>query len=182
VHHHQRALALRDAHDLEKLVILKLPLRVGHVDLERSDAALDRRGQLVLQDLVGRIADDQVEAVVDDGLAARALVVVGDRRRDRRAAVLGGERDDGGCAAERCGHRAAVEVVGGHDSHAGELLDVAMAVDAAGKHVAALGVDVAPARRQLLRHGNDLLALDTDVAAHGLGRGRYGAVANRQVH
>ena len=143
--------------------------------------SLIARRQLLVEDLVGRFADDEVEAVVDDGLAARALVVVGDGRRDGGAAMLRRERDDGGRAAERGGNRAAVEVVGGHDAHAGELLDMAMAVDAAGKHVAARGVDVAGACRKLFRHRDDLLAADADVAAHRLGGGRHGAVADGEV-
>src|SRR5687767_6479037 len=57
-----------------------------------------------------------------------------------------------------------------------------MAVDAAGKHIAPLGVDVAPPGRQIFRQGDDLLALDADVAAHRLGGGRHRAVANGQVH
>jgi hypothetical protein len=55
-------------------------------------------------------------------------------------------------------------------------------VDAAGQHVAALRVDVALARGQLRRHGDDLLAVDADVAAHRLAGGRHRAVANGQVH
>src|SRR6185503_2407845 len=123
-----------------------------------------------------------VEAVVDHGLGARALVIVGDGRGDRGAAVLRREWNDGRGAAERRGHRAAVEIVRRHDAHARELLDVAMAVDAAGQHVAALRVEVALARRELRRHGDDLFAGDADVAARGLVRGRHRTVANGQVH
>src|SRR5687767_7140150 len=59
---------------------------------------------------------------------------------------------------------------------------MAMAIDAAGEHITALGIDVAPPGRQLLRHGDDLLAHDADVAAHRFARGCDRAVANRQVH
>jgi hypothetical protein len=137
--------------------------------------------QLLLQDLFCRIANDQVEAVIDHGLGARALVIVGDRGRDRSAAVLRGERDDRRRAAERGGHRAAVEIVGRHDAHAGQLLDMAMAVDAAGQHVTSVGVDVAPARRQMLRDGDNLLAADAEIAARGLGCCRYDAVADGEI-
>jgi hypothetical protein len=181
VHHHQRALALGDAQDVEQLVVLQSPLRIGHVDLERGDAASDRGRQLVGQHLLRGIADDQVEAVVDDSLGACALVIIGDGSGDRRAAVLGGERNDRRRAAIRRGHGAAIEVVRRHDPHAGELLDVAVAVDAAGQHVPAPGVDIARAGGQPLGDRDDLLSGDADVGTHRLGGGRHRAVTDGEV-
>src|SRR5262249_32544597 len=76
---------------------------------------------------------------------------------------------------------AAVEVVGRHDAHAGELLDMAMTVDAARDDVASARIDVALTRREMLREGDDLLPGDADVATHRLRGGRHGAVSDGEV-
>src|SRR5207237_8055789 len=81
----------------------------------------------------------------------------------------------------RRGRRAALEVVGVHDRHARELLDMAMAVDAAGKHIAAASVDIARTGWKAIRDGDDLLAADADVATRRLGGRRHGAVADGEV-
>src|SRR6266513_3900586 len=122
-----------------------------------------------------------MEPVVDDGFAARAFMVVGNGRSDRRAAMLGREWDDGGRSAKRRGDRTAVEVIGGHDAHPGELLDMAVAVHATGKHITAPGVNIARTCRKMIRDGDDLLADDADVATCRLGCGRHGAIADGEV-
>ena len=119
---------------------------VGHVDLERGVAVLDQRRQLLPQRLRAGIGDDQVEGVVDHRLGRRRLVIVLHHLAQRHAAMLGGEGDHRGGAAERRRDGAGVEIVGAHDAHAGLLLDVAVAVDAARQHELAAGIDLARGR------------------------------------
>src|SRR5207249_2031077 len=100
---------------------------------------------------------------------------------DGRAAMLRGKRDDRRRSAKCRGDAAAVEVVGGHDPHPGELLDMAMAVDAPGKHITAACVDIAGARRKTIRESDDLLPGNADVATRRFGRSRDGAIADGEL-
>ncbi len=164
---------------VQHLRVIEPEQRIGHEQLERRIAFADQRRQF-LEHLCGRVRDDHVEGVVDHGLG-RALAVVGDHRAHRLAVVLGGKRDHGGGAAERGRDRAALEIVGVPDAHARELLDVAVAVDPAGQHELARGIDLAPGARQLLGQRRDPAVADADVAAHAVGRGHDGAVADHQI-
>ena len=73
----------------------------------------------------------------------RRGVVFLDHLAQRLAAMLRGERDHRRGAAERRRDRGAVEIVGADDAGRGVLLDMAMAVDRAGQHELAGGVDLA---------------------------------------
>ncbi len=153
MHHHQRTLAPRQRQDVEHLVVADLHGVVGHVDLERSVAVLDQRRQVLAQRLWAGIGDDEVEGVVDHGLGRRRLVIVVDHLAQRHAAMLGGKRNDGRRPAERRRHRARIEIVGAHHAHAGLLLDMHMAVDAARKDELVAGIDLA--RRGAFQAGLD---------------------------
>ena len=133
VHRDHRPLAPREAQEVEHLAVVQTQQRVGHEQLERGVAVPDQRRQLFRHDRLARIGHDHVEGVVDHRLL-RPLAVVGDHLAHRLAAMLGGERDHRGRAAERRRDRAGVEVVGVPDAHARELLDVAVAVDPARQH------------------------------------------------
>ncbi len=80
VHHDHRALPASELHHLQDLAIRKLQVVVGHIQLERRVAAADERRQFLLEDLRSRVADDEMEGVVDARLAERAPVIVLDRR------------------------------------------------------------------------------------------------------
>ena len=92
--------------------------------------------------------------------------------------MLGGERDDGGGAAESGRHGGRIKIVGGHHAAGGKLLDMAVAVDAARQHVAAGGVEVARAGGQFFGEGGDLAGLDADVALQRVTGRHDGAVAD----
>ena len=79
--------------------------------------------------------------------------------------------DDGG----------AVEIVGAHHPGRGALLDMAMAVDAAGQHELAARIDLARPRAEALAERRDDAVLDADIAGRGVGRGRHRAVADHQI-
>ena len=57
----------------------------------------------------------------------------------------------------------AFERVGVHDARRRQLLDMGVAVDAAGQHQFAARVDLALARRQVPADGSDGLAGDADI-------------------
>ena len=92
------------------------------------------------QALVGKIGADQMEAVVDRGLAFGLLVPDVDRLDQRLAVILHGEVDDRRRSAVRRGDRAGVEVIG-RGRAAERQFHVRVRVDAAGDDQLALGVD-----------------------------------------
>ena len=122
-----------------------------------------------------------MEGIVDDCFWPCRGVVFLDHLAQGLAAVLRRERDDGRGAAERRGHRAAVEIVGADDPGRGFLLDMAMAIDRAGQHELAAGVDLARARRQPATQGGDHAVLDADVAVLGIGGRDHRAVADDEI-
>ncbi len=94
--------------------------------------------------------------------------------------MLSTERNHRGGAAMGCGDGGRVEIIGGHHAHGGELLDMAVAVDAAGKHQLAAGVDDAPG----VETGTDLgdaLAGDTHVGAKRLLRSGDRAATDHEI-
>ena len=166
---------------VQELLVAEAQAIVGHVDLEGRDSLRDQARQVLAERLLGRIGQDQVERVVDDRLLGRPAVVVLDHGAELHAAVLRGERDDRRGAAEGGGHRARVEVVRAHDPGRGELVEVHVAVDAAGEDVEAAGVELPAARRQALAEGGDLPGIDADVGGEGLGGGDDRAAADDEV-
>ncbi len=181
VHHHQRAFFAGNGHHIEQLRVVELQLVVGHVDLERRDAGSDRSWQIDRQGLLVGIGQDQVEGVIDHRLRCGPLCVVGDDLRDALSAMLDRERQDRRRPAECGRHGSRVEVVGAHEAHAGHLFDVNVAVDAAGEHPAARGIDVAASRRQPGGDGGDDAVADPDVRVPGLAMVGQPPVADRQV-
>src|SRR6266446_1487932 len=179
--HDQGALAPRHRQDVEHLPIVEGQEIVGHVDLERGVAVADQRRQFLAHDLLRWVRNDQVKRVVDDRLGAGGLVVLLDDLAQRLAAMLGGERDHRGGAAEGRRHRRAVEIVGADDPGRGSLLDVAMAVDAARQHQPAARIDLLRPGGEVLAEGRDDPVLDADVAIGDIGSSRHRAVADHQI-
>ena len=181
MHHDQPAFAPRDLEHVEYLRVRKLQVVVGHVDLERSAAVADQLRQFVVQHGGRGVGDDQVERVVDAGLAGSATVIVLDGRRERMALGLGGERDHGGGAAAGSGTGAGREIVG-HDHRCGHrLVEMAVGVDAARQDVAAGGIDFARAALQPLAESGDASAAHANVAMLQIAGGHDGGVAHHQV-
>ena len=59
-----------------------------------------------------------MKAIVDDGFFSSAFGIVRNHFWDLIAAVLGCERDDGGCSTKGSGDGRAIKVVGTHHAHA----------------------------------------------------------------
>ena len=181
VDHDHGPLAPRGGEHVEYLAVVEPEQVVGHVDLERRVAVLDEGGQLLADDLVGRIGDDQVEGVVDDRVSLGAPVVGLDHGAQRVPLVLGGEGDDRGVAAARRRDRARAEVVRGHDAERADLGDVAMAVDAAREHQLARGVDGRVGAVEGVGERHDPTTLDADVALDRVGGRRHRPALDDQV-
>src|SRR4051812_17550615 len=94
--------------------------------------------------------------------------------------MLRTERNHGGGATVRGRDGGGVEVVGGHHAHRGQLLDVAMAVDAAGEHQLAGRIDGLCAF-EVGADLDDALPLDADVRAKNFFCRGDGAAANDEV-
>ena len=131
----------------EELAIVQAQRIVGEEHLEAADPAGDDARQFG-EHLVRRVGDDLVERVVDHGLAGAAAIFV-ERGPDRVALELGREADDRGRAAGE--GRAAAGFPGFLVGAAAflQLLDMAMAVDAAGQDEQAAGVEGAGALQPL---------------------------------
>ena len=112
-----------------------------------------------------------MEGVIDGGLGLRRGVVILHDLAHRHAAMLGGEGNDRGGAAAGRRAGAGEEIVRRHDAEGGLLLDMAVAVDAAGKHQLALGVDLAAAPGKCRADCNNAPILDADVGADDVCRG-----------
>ena len=135
----------------------------------------------MLERLLGGVGKDQVKAVVDHRLFGCAARVIRNDLRNAVAPVLRGERDDRGRAAECRRHGSRIKIVGTHHPHAGKLFDMAMAVDAAGQYPLAGRVHVLAARRQSTGKRDDASVSHSNVRLERRVRGRYPAVADRQV-
>ncbi|MDT4821390.1 hypothetical protein FQZ97_545680 [compost metagenome] len=174
VNHRQCAFAGSDGEYIQQLPVVQFQLVVGHEDLERGNAGADQFRKIAVQGLGRGIRDDQVIAIVDDGLlGGRGCVGVGHLAQGL-AAVLRGEGHDGGIAAVGRGDRRAVPVVGTQHAHAGELFHMAMAVDSARHHQPAGCVNGAPACRKRCGNRGNHTVRNADVADE-VGLGRYDA-------
>ena len=181
VHHDHRALAAREFEHVEYLTIRQLEVVVRHVQLEGRIPGANERGQLFFQDPRRRIGDDEVERVVDAGLAVRAAVIVLDRCPQRAALDLRRERDDGRRAATGGRPGAGLEVVGHLHRLRHRLIEVAVAIHPPREYVTACGVDLAVRRGQVGRKRGDLPGSHADVASVKVARGDRDSVADDQV-
>ena len=181
MHAHHRAVVARGLQHVEQLLVVDLQPVVGHEHLERGVAGLHQRRHLLRQHLLARVGEDHVERVVDHRAALGVLVILVHHGLQAHADVLRGERDHRGGAAERRRRGGALEGVGVHQAGGGELLDVAVAVDAAGQHQLAARVDLALALVEAFADRRDGRAADADIGLEAVGRGRDGAAADHQI-
>jgi hypothetical protein len=100
---------------------------------------------------------------------------------DGLAPVLGGEGHEAAVAAEGRRDAAGAVVVGGHQPHAGFLLDMAMGLDPAGQDQFAGGVDHVALGIEAFRQRNDAPVADADIGTAGIGSGRHGAAPDHQI-
>jgi hypothetical protein len=181
VDHDHGAFGPGEGQHVEHLTVVELQGVVGQVDLEGGIAVADEGRQLLTQDLLRRVRHDQVEGVIHIGLAFGPRVVVRDHLPQRLAPVLGGEGDDAGGSAAHGRAGTGLEVVRRVEARRAELGDVAVAVDAAGQHQLAAGVDYLLGARQILRQGDDPPVRDADVGPDSIGRRRDRSALDDQV-
>ena len=181
VDHHRQAQPGRQVQHLEHLPVVQREGVVGHVDLERRDAACGQRRQLLGQHLGPRVRDDQMEAIVHQRATTRPGVVLAHHRARRHPAVLCGERDEGGRSTAGRRNARGVEVVRRGEPARGSLIDVAMDVHAAGQQQHRRGVDFALAPVQRQAQCGDAPVLDSHVTRDHVGRGHHGGAANHEV-
>ena len=176
-----RAAVARRQQNVEQRLVIDFQAVIGHEDLDRAMALLDQRRQIRLQRLLGRIGDDHVKGVVDHGALFGERMILLQHLRQFHADVLGRERDHAGGAAEGRRDRRALERVGVHDARGRKLLDMGVAVDAAGQHQLAARVDLAPPCRQPAADGNDGLAGNGDIGLEHVADGRDASAADEEV-
>ena len=181
VDHGQGALAPGQSEDLQHFPVVQLQVVIGHIDLEGRVAVTDEGRQFLAYHLLRGIADDEVEGVIDEGLALGPAVVVVDRLAERVALYLAGEGDDRGRPAAGGGDGTGAEVVGHSGAVGHELVEVAMAVHAPRQDKLAGGVDVSLAGTQVFRQGDDPSPGDTDVAGDDVRCRGHPAVADHEV-
>ena len=167
---------------LEDLGVGELERVVGHVDLDRRVAVAEQRRQLLAQHLRGGVGDDQVERVVDGAAPVRPLVVVGHRPAQRLALELAHEGHDGGVAAAGGGDGAGAEVVGGAGTGLRRgLVEVHVAVDAAGQDEHAGGIQLLLAALERFAERGDASVPNADVGGEAVGGGHHGASPDNQI-
>ena len=110
-------------HHVQDLVVSQLESFVGHVDLDAGDAVLlHHHLQIVLQDVLGRVGEDDVEAVVTVRLLLRHLVILLDHRHQTVIfSELAGEGDDRGRPSRDGTTRAGIVGVAGVVFEVGNL-------------------------------------------------------------
>lgn len=77
MNHRRHTQCSRLHHNLEHITVTEFHRRIGHVEFDARDAFLiDHRFQFVLENLLGRLRQDQMEPIVDVGLAVGTTVVL----------------------------------------------------------------------------------------------------------
>ena len=179
--HHQRALVSCQREHVKDLAVAQLERVVGHIDLERCVAVADERGQLLTQDLRGRIGDDKVKRVIDEGLAIGAAMVVGDRFAEALALHLGRERHQRRRPAACRRPRSAGEVVGHNRLVPGRLVEMAVRIDPAGQHQETICVDFASAGWKINGECGDPAVAHSDVGSEHVGGGGCRPSADNEI-
>jgi len=138
-------------------------------------------GNLLPEDLRGRVGDDEVECVIDDRLAGGAAMVVLDGLTQRVPLELGGEGDDRRRAATRRRDGAAAEIVGAPRRQSANADRCGNASRRRRATPDDRSIDLALSLRQPLRDRNDAAASDADIGAVDIRCGGHGAVADNQI-
>ena len=161
---------------------------VGHEQLETGDSLGDQ-GVHLLDGGVVDTAEDHVEGVVDGALTFGLGEPGVEAFTDVLAVALHGEVDDGGGATPCRGPGADFESVGGEGAAKGQF-HVGVAVDAAGHHIAAGGVDDRLGTRggrgrgvtAWLEQGSNRLPVDEYVDVVAAGGADHGSVLDEGRH
>src|SRR5262249_11521465 len=95
--------------------------------------------------------------------------------------MLRGERDHGRGAAKCRRNGRTVEIIGARDTRRRALLDMAMAVDAAGQDQLAARIDSRRSGREVLPDHHDAAVLYPDAATRQIGCVRHGPTADHQI-
>ena len=179
-HRHRAVLACHIQH-VENLAVVELHVVIGHIDLERGVALTNQARQFLSQHLGRRVADDQMERVVDVRLPLGAAMVVGHGGAQRLTLVLCGKRNHRSGAAASCRARAALKTIGHARWCFHRLVQVAVGVYATGRDDAASSVNLTRAGAQTQAELHDAAVLDGDVGRESVACRRHPGVANHQV-
>ena len=179
--HDEGAKLARLGQNLEHLGVVEAQAVVGHEHLDRGMAGGDQLGQLIVEHGGRGAGDDHVEGVIDDRALCRQGVVVVDHGLQAHALILGGKGDHRGGAAGGGGAGRGLEGIGVDQARGRELLDVAVAVDAAGQHQAAGRVDGVGGGAEPCAQRRDAAIGDGDVAARGAVGGGDCAAGDQKV-
>ena len=181
MHADHQAVRARGVEHVQELPVLDAQPVVGQEHLERAMPRARQGRQLLGQDLGPRVAQDHMEGVVDHGSAPCGVVVVLDHLGQAGADMLRRERDHRRGAADRGRGGRGGEGVGVHQPGGGELLDVAVAVDAAGQDQPPGRVDLHRTCGELATDRSHLLARNPYVGVEDAGRGGDRAATDDQV-
>ena len=91
MHQHHGALLMSHGQHVEDFAVRQPHGVIGHIHLETGVTAAYERRQLLPEDRRAGIGDDEMKAVIDDGVALGTLVVVGDSVAQRATAMLHGK-------------------------------------------------------------------------------------------
>ena len=177
---HGAGLARRDENVEQRFVVDLQPV-VGHEDLDRGVPLFHQCRDVVRKRFQSRIGDDHVKGIVDDRALPGERMIVCQDLGQRHANMLGSKRDDRGGSTEGGRGRGTFECIGVHDARGRQLLDMGMAVDAAGQHQLAACVELALAGRQAATDGSDTLACDGDIGLEYFGGGRHASAADHDI-
>jgi hypothetical protein len=161
--------------------VAKFQRVVGHVDLERGIALGNQRRQFITQNVRGGIGDDQMERVIDHRLVAGPAMVIIHCRAQCLALLLAGKRDHRSSTPAGSGQGAAEKIVGHYRTVAGGLIEMHMAVDAAGGDMTPGRIDLREPRRQVQAQRRDAAVADADVAGEGICGSDHTSVADDRV-
>ncbi len=177
----QRAVLPGDRHHVQHLFVEQPHIVVGHEDLDGAVAEFDEPGEVPFERFAAGVRDPQVEGEIGQGAALGESRVIGDDRVQAVPAMLGGERNGGGGAPEGGRAGGGLEGVGVHDAAAGQLLDVAMGIDAARQDELVGGVDFLRASRKIAPEGDDFLAADGHIHGDNALDGADATTANHEI-
>jgi hypothetical protein len=169
--HDEGAFVPRHRQHVQDLPVVQLQQIVGHIELEGGITVAHQRRQLLPHHLLGRVRDDQVEAVIDAGLRCGQLVIVLHHLAQRHALMLGRERQDEGGAAAGGRARGGEPVVRRVLPVGGALIGVDMGIHPARQHQLAPGVDLLFPGPQLLAKGHDHAVAHADVGLEQIAGG-----------
>jgi hypothetical protein len=125
------------------------------------------------------VGDDEVEGVVEKGIALGAAVIIEDRFAQTLTLHLGSEGHKRRRSAARAG--AALEAVGHHRIVPGRLIEMAMRVHAAGQHKEASSLDLPSARGQVGGERRNPAVAHADVSAEDIDRRHRCPASDDQV-